>query len=97
MGEVTNIMALENLQVHFPGRGGMLSNLFGRPAAHVRAIDGVDLTIGPGEILAVVGESGSGKSTIGRVITKLVQPTGGKLMFDGKDMNGSRNGQGNVR
>ncbi len=45
MGEVANIMALENLQVHFPGRGGMLSNLFGRPAAHVRAIDGVDLTV----------------------------------------------------
>lgn len=86
MGEVTNIMALENLQVHFPGRGGMLSNLFGRPAAHVRAIDGVDLTVRRGEILAVVGESGSGKSTVGRVITKLVQPTGGKLVFDGKDM-----------
>ncbi|WP_024312572.1 ABC transporter ATP-binding protein [Sinorhizobium medicae] len=86
MGEVTDIMALENLQVHFPGRGGMLSNLFGRPAAHVRAIDGVDLTVRRGEIVAVVGESGSGKSTVGRVITKLVQPTGGKLVFDGKDM-----------
>lgn len=86
MGEVTNIMALENLQVHFPGRGGMLSNLFGRPAAHVRAIDGVDLTVRRGEIVAVVGESGSGKSTVGRVITKLVPPTGGKLVFDGKDM-----------
>lgn len=86
MGEITNIMALENLQVHFPGRCGMLSNLFGRPAAHVRAIDGVYLTVRRGEILAVVGESGSGKSTVGRVITKLVQPTGGKLVFDGKDM-----------
>nr|WP_272950894.1 ATP-binding cassette domain-containing protein [Sinorhizobium medicae] len=86
MAEVTNIMALENLQVHFPGRGGMLSNLFGRPAAHVRAIDGVDLIVRRGEIVAVVGESGSGKSTVGRVITKLVQPTGGKLVFDGKDM-----------
>ncbi|PBB24465.1 ABC transporter ATP-binding protein [Mesorhizobium sp. WSM4307] len=86
MADVTNIMALQNLQVHFPGRGGMFGSLFGRTSAQIRALDGVDLTIARGEILAIVGESGSGKSTVGRVITKLVQPTGGKLVFDGEDM-----------
>ena len=51
MADVTNIMALQNLQVHFPGRGGMFGSLFGRTSAQIRALDGVDLTIRRGEIL----------------------------------------------
>lgn len=86
MSDAANLLCLENLQVHFPGRGGMLDHILGRPRATVRALDGVDLIVRRGEIVAVVGESGSGKSTIGRVITKLTQPTGGRMLFDGKDM-----------
>ncbi|RVP45348.1 ABC transporter ATP-binding protein [Sinorhizobium medicae] len=86
MSDAANLLRLEDLQVHYPGRGKILDHILGRPQATVRAVDGVDLTIKRGEILAVVGESGSGKSTMGRVITKLAQPTGGRMLFDGEDM-----------
>ncbi|WP_027534395.1 ABC transporter ATP-binding protein [Bradyrhizobium sp. WSM3983] len=86
MPDAPDILRLENLQVHFPGRGGVLDHILGRPSAAVRAVDGVDLAVRRGEIVAIVGESGSGKSTLGRVITKLIQPTGGRLLFDGDDV-----------
>lgn len=90
MSNHPEVLRLENLQVHYGVQGGILKHVFGRPAGGVRAVDGLDLTIGRGEIVAVVGESGSGKSTVGRAITKLVQPTGGKLLFQGRDMTSVR-------
>lgn len=90
MPETTAILHLENLQVHFQMHGGFLDRVLGRPQGAVRAVDGIDLTVGHGEIVALVGESGSGKTTVGRVITKLVQPTGGKLLFEGDDMTSVR-------
>lgn len=90
MGDTSDILRLENLQVHFPIQGGLFDRVLGRPAGAVRAADGIDLTIGRGEIVALVGESGSGKTTVGRVITKLAQPTGGSLLFDGRDMSSER-------
>ncbi|AJD43941.1 ABC transporter ATP-binding protein [Rhizobium sp. SEMIA 4085] len=90
MPNIADILRLENLQVRFPLQGGLFDGILGRPRGGVRAIDGVDLTVARGEIVALVGESGSGKTTIGRVITKLVQPTGGKLLFDGDDMTSVR-------
>ncbi|UIJ91719.1 ABC transporter ATP-binding protein (plasmid) [Sinorhizobium meliloti] len=80
------ILQLENLHVSFPVQGGLFDSVLGRTRGAVRAIDGVDLTVRRGEIVALVGESGSGKTTVGRAITKLVQPTGGRILFDGKDM-----------
>ncbi|RWQ34845.1 MAG: ABC transporter ATP-binding protein [Mesorhizobium sp.] len=86
MPETADILRLESLQVHFPIQGGLFDRVLGRPAGAVRAVDGIDLDVRRGEIVALVGESGSGKTTVGRVITKLAQPTGGKLLFEGRDM-----------
>ncbi len=80
------LLRIEGLQVHFPVRGGILDTLRRRPGRVVRAVDGIDLTINRGEILALVGESGSGKTTTGRVIAKLTRQTGGRVVFGGEDV-----------
>ncbi len=74
------LVQIENLQVHFQVRKG----LFGSQT--VRAVDGIDLQINRGEVVAVVGESGSGKTTLGRAILGLVKPTGGQVLFDGHNV-----------
>ncbi|MES0139583.1 ATP-binding cassette domain-containing protein [Mesorhizobium sp. M0016] len=86
MPDTADFLRLESLQVHFPVQGGLLDRVLGRPGGAVRAVDGIDLSVGRGEIVALVGESGSGKTTVGRVITKLAQPTGGRMLFEGRDM-----------
>ncbi|MDE0334252.1 MAG: ATP-binding cassette domain-containing protein [Defluviicoccus sp.] len=70
--------------MHFPIRQGVLK----RTVGHVRAVDGVDLCIQRGQILALVGESGCGKTTLGRAVLRLVEPTGGRVRFDGRDLTG---------
>jgi len=75
------LVAVEGLKVHFPMGGGWL-----RPRAVLRAVDGVDLTLAPGETLGVVGESGSGKSTLARAILKLVPPTAGSVAVLGREL-----------
>ncbi|MEA2547023.1 MAG: hypothetical protein QOI09_2296 [Chloroflexota bacterium] len=82
------LFRLEGLKVHFPIRGGFLDTIFRRSRGVVRAVDGIDLDLRRGEVLALVGESGSGKTTTGRVIVKLTPQTAGRLTFEGKDVSG---------
>ena len=60
--------------------------LLQRQVGAVKAVDGIDFEVRPGETLGVVGESGCGKSTMGRLITRLLEPTGGKIEFEGQDI-----------
>ncbi|KAA2236869.1 ABC transporter ATP-binding protein [Salinarimonas soli] len=76
------LLVAEDLVKHFPVGGG----LFAKPAGVVKAVDGVSLTLRRGETLALVGESGCGKSTLGRLILRLIEPTAGRVTFDGTDM-----------
>ena len=80
----SELLRLEGLEVHFPIRQGVLK----RTVGHVRAVDGVDLRIHRGQILALVGESGCGKTTLGRAVLRLVEPTGGRVHFDGRELTG---------
>ncbi len=77
------LIDVRNLQTYFPVRGGF----FSRGAQQVvRAVDGVTFDIQPGEVFGLVGESGSGKTTLGRSLVKLVNPTGGQVLYKGRDL-----------
>ncbi len=76
------LLRVEDLCTWFPVKKGILR----RTVGHVRAVDGVDLRIMPGSTLALVGESGCGKTTVGRSILRLIQPTRGRILFDGVDL-----------
>jgi oligopeptide transport system ATP-binding protein len=79
------ILSVRGLEKHFPIKGG---GLVKRTVGAVRAVDGVDLDIYPGEVLGLVGESGCGKSTTGRAILNLQPATGGSVKFQGREVVG---------
>jgi oligopeptide/dipeptide ABC transporter ATP-binding protein len=78
-----SILQVDDLQMYFPVRS---SGLIRRTVGHVQAVDGVSLEVPKGGALGLVGESGCGKSTTGRLITRLLTPTGGRILFEGEDI-----------
>lgn len=75
-------MRVRNLEKYFPITAGF----FGRKVGDIRAVDDVSFDIFPKEILGIVGESGCGKTTLGKTILRLIEPTGGEILFEGRDV-----------
>jgi oligopeptide transport system ATP-binding protein len=81
------LLEIRRLKKYFPVKTG----IFRRNAGWVQAVDGVSFHVDRGETLGLVGESGCGKSTIGRCILRLLEPTGGEILFEGKNISGLDN------
>jgi len=79
------ILRLEGVKKHFDQTGGFLDRLLGHEEI-VRAVDGVDLSVNPGETVAIVGESGCGKSTLGKTILNLLEPTAGEIWYEDTEL-----------
>ena len=77
-----NLLEVSNLKVHFPVKHG----LFSRSKQLVKAVDDVSFALEPRETLGLVGESGCGKTTLARAIVRLVEPTAGRIVFEGEDI-----------
>ncbi|MCH8184219.1 MAG: dipeptide ABC transporter ATP-binding protein [Proteobacteria bacterium] len=76
------LLEVRDLKKHFPVRKGVIAHT----VSQVLAVDGVSFTIGEGETLGLVGESGCGKSTVGKTVLRLIEPTAGKIILQGRDI-----------
>ena len=81
------LLQTQGLRVHFPVTAGIIRD---RVVAKVKALDGVDLSLGQGQVIGLVGESGSGKTTLAKVLLLLERATDGRVLFEGKDLYGLR-------
>ncbi len=84
-GADDTLLSVENLSVHFPVTSGVVMR---KQVGSVKAVDGVSFTLARGETLGLVGESGCGKSTTGLAVIRMLQPTGGRIVFEGEDIAG---------
>jgi oligopeptide/dipeptide ABC transporter ATP-binding protein len=82
LNAVDDLLIVENLVKHYPIRKGVVPRVVGQ----VRAVDGISFAIRRGQTLGLVGESGCGKTTAGRTILRLIEPTAGRVVFDGKEV-----------
>jgi peptide/nickel transport system ATP-binding protein len=83
---LSEIIKVEHLTKYFPVQKSLLDQLFTRELSYVKAVDDVTFSIKSGEFFTLAGESGCGKTTTGRVIVKLLEPTSGKIYFNGADI-----------
>jgi peptide/nickel transport system ATP-binding protein len=77
------LLEVTDLEKHFPVTRGIFIR---RKVGAVKAVDGVTFSVNKGETLGVVGETGCGKSTTGRMLSRLLEPTGGTIKYDGTDI-----------
>src|SRR5512142_1869751 len=82
MSSNDNLVKVEHLKKYFPVRAGVMQ----RVVANVLAVDDVSFAIKKGETLGMVGESGCGKTTVGRTMLRLIEPTGGSVLYGDKDI-----------
>ena len=76
------LLEVKDVKKHFPIKRGLMS----KTAGFIKAVDGISFSVNRGETLGLVGESGCGKSTTGRLLLRLLEPTAGEVLFEGKNI-----------